>query len=213
MAIIKYRVKTRGRPRELDTNLIYQQIIQSSKTAMPRLKEIRESTRGYRSERVLGSQTSLPDWVEESLDLLEGVEYGRELSTQEAVSIGETLKSLRELSSPQKRVYQRAIGEQLTQEYVSAFGEFGRDGKLSNFTQRQIEDIKSMLLEMTPQERQEFFLSRYYQDPKANGRYERVKNWATAHSGRSRLTYQESWSYLYASKIRDYIGEGGGYDI
>lgn len=200
MAIIKYRVSTRGRPRELDTNLIYQEIRQATQKALPRLEEIRASTKGYRGERVLGSKTSIPDWIEESLDLLEAVDYGRNLSTAEAIGIRETLKNLKELASPQARVYGRAIGEQLTKEYVVAFGEFS-DGRVSNFTQEQIAEIQSKLESMTIKERQEFFLSNRYQDPRATGRYKRVLAWAKADSGRSVMSYTEAWAYLFNTKI------------
>ena len=200
MAIIKYRVKSRGRPRELDTNLIYQEIVQATKKALPRLEEIRQSTKGYRGERVLGSKTSVPDWVEESLDLLQTADYGRYLSVAEAVSITQTLKNLRELASPQARVYGRAIGEQLTKEYVVAFGEF-KGGKISNFTQAQIRDIQQKLESMTIKERQDFFLSNRYQDPRATGRYKRVLEWAKADSGKAIMSYQEAWAYLFNSKI------------
>lgn len=200
MAIIKYRVKSRGRPRELDTNLIYQEIVQATKKALPRLEEIRQSTKGYRGERVLGSKTSVPDWVEESLDLLQTADYGRDLSVSEAVSITQTLKNLRELASPQARVYGRAIGEQLTKEYVIAFGEF-KDGKISNFTQAQIRDIQQKLESMSIRERQDFFLSNRYQDPRSTGRYKRVLEWAKADSGKAVMSYQEAWAYLFNSKI------------
>lgn len=200
MAIIKYRVKSRGRPREIDTNLIYQEIVQATKKALPRLEEIRQSTKGYRGERVLGSKTSVPDWVEESLDLLQTADYGRDLSVSEAVSITQTLKNLRELASPQARVYGRAIGEQLTKEYVIAFGEF-KDGKISNFTQEQIQDIQQKLESMSIRERQDFFLSNRYQDPRSTGRYKRVLEWAKADSGKAVMSYQEAWAYLFNSKI------------
>ena len=200
MAIIKYRVKSRGRPREIDTNLIYQEIVQATKKALPRLEEIRQSTKGYRGERVLGSKTSVPDWVEESLDLLQTADHGRDLSVSEAVSITQTLKNLRELASPQARVYGRAIGEQLTKEYVIAFGEF-KDGKISNFTQAQIRDIPQKLESMSIRERQDFFLSNRYQDPRSTGRYKRVLEWAKADSGKAVMSYQEAWAYLFNSKI------------
>lgn len=200
MAIIKYRVKSRGRPREIDTNLIYQEIVEATKKALPRLEEIRQSTKGYRGERVLGSKTSVPDWVEESLDLLQTADYGRDLTTSEAVSITQTLKNLRELASPQARVYGRAIGEQLTKEYVVAFGEF-KDGKISNFTQEQIQDIQQKLESMSIRERQDFFLSNRYQDPRSTGRYKRVLEWAKADSGKAVMSYQEAWAYLFNSKI------------
>lgn len=200
MAIIKYRVKSRGRPREIDTNLIYQEIVEATKKALPRLEEIRQSTKGYRGERVLGSKTSVPDWVEESLDLLQTADYGRDLSVSEAVSVTQTLKNLRELASPQARVYGRAIGEQLTKEYVVAFGEF-KDGKISNFTQEQIQDIQKKLESMSIRERQDFFLSNRYQDPRSTGRYKRVLEWAKADSGRAVMSYQEAWAYLFNSKI------------
>ena len=205
MAIIKYRVKSRGRPRELDTNLIYQEIVQATKKALPRLEEIRQSTKGYRGERVLGSKTSVPDWVEESLDLLQTADYGRDLSVSEAVSITQTLKNLRELASPQERVYGRAIGEQLTKEYVVAFGEFNENGQLTNFSKDQIKEIEKNITSMSIKERQEYFTSRYYQDPRATGKYKRVLAWSKADSGRAVMSYDEAWSYLFRRRLEDFM--------
>ena len=205
MAIIKYRVKSRGRPRELDTNLIYQEIVQATKKALPRLEEIRQSTKGYRGERVLGSKTSVPDWVEESLDLLQTADYGRDLSVSEAVSITQTLKNLRELASPQERVYGRAIGEQLTKEYVVAFGEFNENGQLTNFSKDQIKEIEKNITFMSIKERQEYFTSRYYQDPRATGKYKRVLAWSKADSGRAVMSYDEAWSYLFRRRLEDFM--------
>lgn len=204
MAIIKYRVKSRGRPREIDTNLIYQEIVQATKKAMPRLEEIRQSTKGYRGERVLGSKTSVPDWVEESLDLLQTADYGRDLSVSEAVSITQTLKSLRELASPQARVYNRAIGEQLTKEYVVAFGEFTKNGQLTNFSKAQIEEIRKTIENMSITERQQYFTSKYYQDTRATGRYKRVLEWSKADSGKAVMSYDEAWSYLFKRRLEDF---------
>ena len=205
MAIIKYRVKSRGRPREIDTNLIYQEIVEATKKALPRLEEIRQLTKGYRGERVLGSKTSVPDWVEESLDLLQTADYGRDLSASEAVSITQTLKNLRELASPQARVYGRAIGEQLTKEYVIAFGEFNANGQLTNFSKAQIKEIEKNITSMSIKERQEYFTSRYYQDPRATGKYKRVLAWSKADSGRAVMSYDEAWSYLFRRRLEDFM--------
>lgn len=205
MAIITYRLKSgRGRPRKLDTEAIYEQIERSIETAIPRLKEFRKSS-GYRGEKILGSETSLPDWVTESLDILNAQSLGREISPAEAESIRQTALSLKELSSKQQRVYGRSLEQQLTSQYLRDLDR-GMEDSHSEFRQQQIESIMQKLSKMTPRQRQEFIQSQYYQDPKtATGEYKRVREWARKNSGRKRMSMDEAWAYLLNSMISEYM--------
>ena len=114
MAIIKYSKTGRGRPATLDTDVIYSQIESNLNKALSRLSEFRKSSKGYRGESIYGTSTSLPDWISETFDLLDANERGRKLSIKEIETIKQTAKSLRELTSKQKRVYERALDTQLT---------------------------------------------------------------------------------------------------
>lgn len=201
MAIFKYRVKARGRPRELDTELVYKQIVESSKRAGQRLAQFRRETKGVRGEKLLGSSTSLPDIIEESLDLLEAVEYGHELSPADLQQIAQAAKLTKQLTSPQARVYGRALEEVLTQQYVS---ELQREyGEGSRFTIKTRKEIETILQDLAPEDRQKFFMSKYYESIQKAHRYKRVKAWSEADSGRE-MTYQEAWVYLFKRRLEDF---------
>lgn len=201
MAVIKYRVKARGRPRELDTELVYKNIIEKSEKASQRLAQFRRETKGVRGERILGSSTSLPDIVEEALDILEAEEYGREIGAQEIQQIIKAQKIMKELSSPQSRVYQRALEDVITSNYIS---DLQREyGEGSRFTQKTIRELETLLTSMTPQQRQGFFLSSSYESIQKAHRYKRIKSWAEADAGR-KMSYQEAWVYLFKRRLEDY---------
>ena len=203
MPIIKYRIHSRGRPRTIDTDVLYEQIEDLFYKAEPRLAKLRRETKGYRGEALLGTSTTAPNWVSESLDILMASDAGREPSKQEIQEILRTRKSLKELSSPQARVYERAISEQLTEQYISDLKK-GLDGS-SRFKEQQINKIVETLNKMSPRERQQYIQSRYYQDPRTQQkRYKRVRNWAKANSGRKNITYEESWAYVQRRRAQDY---------
>ena len=83
MPIIKYRIHSRGRPRTIDTDVLYEQIEDLFYKAEPRLAKLRRETKGYRGEALLGTSTTAPNWVSESLDILMASDAGREISKQE----------------------------------------------------------------------------------------------------------------------------------
>lgn len=204
MAIIKYRVKARGRPRELDTNQVYKDILSYSNRASQRLAQIRKETKGIRGEQYLGSQTSLPDFIEEALDLLESYDYGREATTAELTQISKSLQVVKNLASKQSRVYGRALEGIVRETYVKELErEFGEGSK---FSKKTVDEIKKMLDELSPRQRQGFFTSRHYQDVRTMARYKRVKDWAESDSGRT-MAYQESWAYLLERRLEDYGNE------
>lgn len=205
MPIIKYRIYTKGRPRTLDTDELYEQIEDLFYKAEPRLTQIRKETKGYRGEALLGSSTTAPNWVSESLDLLLASSMGRTLSKSEIKEILQTKKSLQELASPQARVYERALSEQLTSQYLSDI-EKGLQDSHSRFKEQQINSIRETLEKISPRERQQFIQSKYYQDPKTQTkRYRRVKRWAESSSGKRNISYEESYAYLNKRRLEEFM--------
>lgn len=201
--VIKYRIKTRGRPREFNIDKAISDLYEAEAKAVDVLRDIRETSRGYRSERILGSSTTAPAWVQESLDLLEGAKYGRDLSVKEIQSIKQTTSELRQLGSASRRYSAQgraSLTERISKEYEESLAEFAKGGR--QFTKSEIAKIKRRLSEMTPQEKGEFFFSSKYQDPKKYERYKKVQAWAQADSGEE-LTMQESWAYLFNRRMAD----------
>lgn len=191
----------RGRPIKVDFEELSQEFYELKQTALPRLAEIRRTTKGIRNPRVLGTKTSLPDWLSEAQDIIDLAENGRIPSYAEIKDIQTSIKSLRELSSKQARVYQRAISEQLTKDYLKELDIFAEDS--GKFTQSQVQQIRQHIESMTPKQRQEFLTGRTYQSPLARGRYKRIRDWAQADSGKKNMTYAESWAYTYLSRLKD----------
>ena len=192
----------RGRPLELDINKTWNEFYDLTPLADLRLRKFRQETKGMRGEAILGSQTSLPDWIEESIDLLEEAKAGRDLTYREAKQIKQNIESVRELTSNQRRVYERALSEQLTTSYFEELLKFNESAK-SEFTKEQFTQIKSKILSLSKKEQQKILTSKHYQSPKARGRYKRVKDWSERDSGKKNLTYEEAWAYLLKRRLED----------
>ena len=97
--VIKYRVNRRGRPREFNINKAIAELYSAEAKASSRLKHIRETSRGYRSESIIGSETSSPTWVQESFEALTQAMYGRDLSVKEIQEIESNIKELKRIGS------------------------------------------------------------------------------------------------------------------
>ena len=198
-----YKSGKRGRPLELDVNKVYNEFWDLTPLADLRLRKFRQETKGIRGEALLGSQTSLPDWLDESIDLLQEAKAGRKLSYYEAKQIKLNLETIKELGSKQKRVYERALQEQLTSSYFDELLKY-KETATSDFTKKQIDEIKSKIEKLPKRAQQSLLFSKYYQSPKATrGRYRRVKNWAEKDSGQKNMTYEEAWAYLLKRRIED----------
>lgn len=212
MPIIKYRIHSRGRPRQIDTDALYEQIEDLFYKAEPRLAKFRKETKGYRGEALLGTSTTAPDWVSESLDILLASDGGRPISKTEIQEILQTRKSLRELSSPQARVYERALSEQLTTLYIKDVQK-GMQKEHTLFREQQIQTIKDTLSRMSPRERQEYIVSKYYQDPRTQYKnYKRVLDWTQYDMEKegfdkelySNVTFDEAWAYVNKRRLEDF---------
>lgn len=200
--IYKYRVSSRGRPRELNIEKTLSDLYEATSKAVPVLSDIRRSTKGYRSDAVLGTSTTAPAWVEQAEDLLRGAQYGRDLSVQEIKSIQSTIKDLSQLGSRYQAVRERAsLSERIQNEYFEALDEFSSYAK-SGTTRSNVEDIKQAIRDLSPQQKAEFFQSQYYQRPEKYKKYKRVLDWAQADSGNNEMTMQEAWSYTFLDRIK-----------
>lgn len=198
MAFIKIRTGKRGRPAALDTKLYIEAIEDLYRGAAPRLAQIRQSSKGYRGEELLGSATSVPDWVAESVDILYSAEYGREPTPAEFKSIKSTLRSLKQLASPRRKVAERGLGEKIEDYFLNQFEKLSQIG--TRVAKRKFNTIKQKLQSMTAAEKTELLTSKAFQDPKAVGRYKRVRAWANKQTGKN-LSYADAWAYALADRI------------
>lgn len=187
----------RGRPININIENLKNQFYENLQPAGKKLAEIRRTTAGMRSEELLGSQTSFPKWVEKTRDMLEAIEEGRTPTYKEIKTIQEDLQSLKQLSSKQERVTNRAIAKQLERQYIEQLERAQKNQ--SQFTREQLTELEKKFEKMTLTQKQEFLLSSKYQDPNAIGRYKRVKDWAEADSGR-KMSYSEAFAYTINSK-------------
>lgn len=201
--IIKYRVNRRGRPREFNIDKAIAELYEAQSNASTVLQQLRETSRGYRSERMLGTSTTAPTWVQESFDLLQGAQYGRDLSVKEIQQIKSDIRDLKRLGSTSRRSAEQgyaSLVDRITTEYEESLSQFSKYGR--KITKESVQKIKNRLGEMSAREKGEFFFSQHYQDPKAQERYKRVQRWAQASTG-TPLTMQESWAYLFNQRMAE----------
>lgn len=201
MAKITVKSGGRGRPLSIDIDKAYDEIMRLIPKASTRLKSLRKSSTGMRSEAIFGTQTTVPEWVEQTLDVIETNQaFDMPLTYKEAKDIKTTIKALKELGSKQARVYEKALADQLTQEYLDELEQFEKTS--TTFAKKQIQELKQNFMKLSKRGKQKFLTSKAYQSPKAKGRYEKVKKWAEADTNR-RMTYQDAWAYLYKRRAED----------
>lgn len=196
----------RGRPRELNIDKALGDLYDAMSTAVPTLADIRKSSKGYRSDAVLGTSTTAPDWALEAEDLLRGALHGRDLNVQEISQIKDTIKDLRQLGSPYGKVRARgreALTERIEQEYFESLDKLTQNEEdKRKRVHRIVRKIKRTFKKMTSTQKAEFFGSKYYQKPEKNEEYKHIQEWANEDSGR-KLTMQEAWIYLYERRFAD----------
>lgn len=192
----------RGRPLELDTEKAYQQIITLYKQASPRLRSIAKQSVGMRGEALFGTQTSVPEWIEQSTDLLDLIEFQDiKPSYKDIQQVKQTLKTLKELTSKQEKVYQRSLATQLSERYEKELDQMEKLG--SEFTKQQVRELRTAFQKLSPRQKQTLLTSKAYQDPKTTQRYTHIKKWAEKDSKQKNLTIQESWAYLFRRRMQD----------
>ena len=205
MAIVK--IKTGGRPITIDTEetiLNFQRnILKAKKT----LASIRRRTSGYREERLLGTPTTLPDFITNTLDALNALQDGEKLSLQAVREIKSNIKATRELASVQSRVRERALADLMRQQYEAEMLNVAKDA--SKFTKKSVGRQIGRIRAMTKKQQQEFFTSTKYQSPKTMyKRYKKIVDWANAdykkRSGQDvNLSWQEAYTYMLERRQAD----------
>lgn len=200
--VIKYRVKgVRGRLREFDPSLTYKNIMQNINKAQQNLLKIVEKSSGVRGEKYFGSETSLPDWVSETLDVLELADV-RQPSISEIKQAIMLEKGIKQLASRYQAVQSRGLTPVLEAGYLQELEGLDGDDRFINAQRLMIEQ---KLAGLTQVQKQVFFTSKFYQEVKtAKGNYERILKWAEADSGEN-LTIDEAWAYMLNNKLSQYI--------
>lgn len=201
----------KGRPLSIDPEAELERLIYATlPKAQQRLEQFRTKTKGVRDPSVLGSETELPDFIETSIDILSDLREGNAVSYQTLKELKQNLKMTEQLASRQERVYGRSLDKVLTEEYFKDLDFVSRNS--SDVIKTSNQKIKQALSNLTPRQRQEFFMSKHFEDPKTmTGSYEKVKAWAKKETDQE-LTMQESWAYLRERRLADGLGVSGSLD-
>lgn len=205
MAIVK--IKTGGRPITIDTEQTILNFQRNILKAKKTLASIRRRTSGYREERLLGTPTTLPDFITNTLDALNALQDGEKLSLQAVREIKTNLKATKELASVQSRVRERALADLMRQQYEAEMLNVAKDA--SKFTKKSIGRQIGRIKAMTKKQQQEFFTSTKYQSPKTMyKRYKKIVDWANAdyekRSGQKvDLSWQEAYTYMLERRQAD----------
>lgn len=203
MAIIRVRTGGRGRPLEIDVEKTLKQFEQQLPRAKARLQEIRRTTSGVRDAEILGTETQLPKALSASIDVLEALSEGKDISYQTARELRQNLRSVEQLASRQERVFGRSLASLLTRQYEQDIK--ARLQNASGVTQRIYKRMLQRVQQLTPKQQQTFFFSRGYQLTSTQGQYQRVIEWAQNDIAEKeginvKLTSDEALAYVEEQK-------------
>lgn len=199
----------RGRPISIDVIKELENFDLSIAKVKNRLAQFREETRGERDVGILGSPTSLPQNITATYDVLEALKDGIYINYATAKQLKENLKTIKQLSSNQERVFGRALAKVFTDKYVQDLEYMSRNS--SKFVKNTYKNLANSIKKMTPQQQQKFFLSRDYQSPKTNNKnYQKVIAWAqndikNKTGDEVQLTGEEALAYVFQHKMEKYI--------
>lgn len=201
MAKLIFRTGKRGRPMELDTERVLDAFYNYLPRAKQSLAEFRAQSAGFSNPELLGTKTSLPEWLETSIDALERFAADK-ITAEMAREIKKDLAITKKLASKIERVSTTALEETITEQYYKSLDAAAK--YQSKFAQTKYMDIKKQIYEMTPKQRIQFYKSKGYQDVGSfrDLRYKRIKSWAEESTGQ-KLTYKESYAYLIARRMED----------
>lgn len=205
---ITIRTGGRGRPLEIDVVKTLAQYDRQIERAKSRLQELRRTTSGERSEAILGSETTLPKGISATRDVLEALQQGQKIDYATAKELRANLRAVKELASPQERVYGRALASSLTRQYKQDLEYASKYA--SKYAKGIYKQLGENVEKLTPRQQQSFYLSRAYQSVKTNRReYKRVVEWAEndlANKGvDAQLTGEEALAYVELHKQGEYI--------
>jgi hypothetical protein len=203
MAKLSVRSGRRGRPLSIDPEKELQELIfKDIPKAKERLAEFRKETSGLRDAAILGTETELPNFIQSTLDILADIQENQSIDYESLKQLKKDLRTTRELKSKQSRVYGRALEEKIFEDYESTL--LRQNSTASDFVLQSNKRVLSKLEKMTKQQRQKFFFSRNYQDPRTmTNEYKRLVAWASNKVGRQ-VTVAEAWAILREEKVEEF---------
>lgn len=201
--IVKIKSGRKGRPLTLDTSELEKELYSDMQKATRRLEQFRKETKGVRDERILGTSTTAPDFAYETQALLQNAS---DLTYLQARKLKENLKTIKELASSQKRVYERALADQMQSEYLEKLEKTTQN--MNKPTRIRAQRIKKAIESLDKRAKQKFFMSKSYQAPEKYGRYKKIVEWSRADSGNSQMSEDEAGIYLIQKRLERGLGIG-----
>ena len=201
MARFTIRTGRRGRPLTLDTEELTTQFMKSFAAAKSTLAQIRRKTSGVRDTSILGTPTSLPEWLETTYQVISsGIGQLDYISAKELKA---GVKATRQLASRVDKSRQQALSDIMYNQYIAELDAMA--SKSSKQAKANYDKLKQKIKSLTKQQRQEFFTSSSYESPKAFGKqkYEKIRAWAKKETSKKNMTYQESYAYLLYRRAMD----------
>jgi len=201
MAKFTIRTGRRGRPLTLDTEELTRTFEKSFNAAKSTLAEIRRRTSGIRDTSILGTPTSLPEWLETTYQVISsGI---GQLDYESARELKAGVKATRQLASRVEKSRQQALSDIMYNQYIAELESM--QAVSSKQAKANYEKLKRKIKSLTKRQRQEFFTSSHYESPKAFGRekYEKIRAWARKETSKKNMTYQESHAYLLYRRAID----------
>ena len=201
MAKFTIRTGRRGRPLTLDTEELTTQFMKSFKAAKSTLAQIRRKTSGVRDTSILGTPTSLPEWLETTYQVISSGIGQLDYTSARELKAG--VKATRQLASRVEKSRQQALSDIMYNQYIYELDTM--ISKSSEQAKDSYEKLKQRIQSLNKIERQEFFTSKFYESPKAFGgkEYEKILAWSKKETGKEAMTFQEAGAYLLYRRAID----------
>ena len=201
MARFTIRTGRRGRPLTLDTEELTTQFMKSFAAAKSTLAQIRRKTSGVRDTSILGTPTSLPEWLETTYQIISsGIGQLDYISAKELKA---GVKATRQLASRVEKSRQQALSDIMYNQYTYELDTM--ISKSSEQAKDSYDKLKQRIQSLNKIERQKFFTSKFYESPKAFGgkEYEKILAWSKKETGKEAMTFQEAGAYLLYRRAID----------
>lgn len=201
MARFTIRTGRRGRPLTLDTEELTTQFMKSFTAAKSTLAQIRRKTSGVRDTSILGTPTSLPEWLETTYQVISSGIGQLDYTSAKELKAG--VKATRQLASRVEKSRQQALSDIMYKQYIYELDTM--ISKSSEQAKDSYEKLKQRIQSLNKIERQEFFTSKFYESPKAFGgkEYEKILAWSKKETGKEAMTFQEAGAYLLYRRAID----------
>lgn len=201
MAKFTIRTGRRGRPLTLDTEELTNQFMKSFTAAKSTLAQIRRKTSGVRDTSILGTPTSLPEWLETTYQVISSGIGQLDYTSARELKAG--VKATRQLASRVEKSRQQALSDIMYNQYIYELDTM--ISKSSEQAKDSYEKLKQRIQSLNKIERQDFFTSKFYESPKAFGgkEYEKILAWSKKETGKEAMTFQEAGAYLLYRRAID----------